>query len=226
MKALSSFLVLVFWVSSWFPTPLNSWAIIAAAACFLGGLLACLAPKQSAGGRIAKLLSTLSALVVIAGGLLAFATSALATPVDGAITLFFVLGISGYLYMIAGILAPTPLSESARHIAPLLLLASWSWGSSLGMYFHRGAVGDTSAACILVANSVNYDTELTSIWDMRLPDVAANRTGPTGTTILDYHAILVVPSEDESQVYNWSKRRMRFDRLDRQRNPYLPTTCP
>lgn len=94
------------------------------------------------------------------------------------------------------------------------------------MYFHRGALGETSEACILVPKPVRYDTELTSIWKMRLPEVATSRTGPTGTTILDYHAILVEPSDDETRIYNWSKRWMRFDVLDKKRNRYLPTKCP
>lgn len=229
MKAVYSFLVLVFWISSWFPASLNNWAVVATAVCFLGFLWSLLGPKQLIEHSwFAKALMALSVLVVIVGALLAFATSALGTPVDGAISFFFVLGLAGYLYMIAGILAPNPTSKRFLDIGllVLLLVASWSWVSALGMYLHRGALGDTSEACILVPKPVRYDTELTFIWEMRLPEVATSRTGPTGTTILDYHAILVAPSDEETQVYNWSKKWMRFEVLDKKRNPYLPTTCP
>lgn len=94
------------------------------------------------------------------------------------------------------------------------------------MYFHIGAANDTGTSCILVPKALRYDNELSSVWDMRLTDVASNSTGPTGTVILDYHAILVVPSDGQAEIYNWSKKWMRFQRLEIKRNPYLPTDCP
>lgn len=229
LKAVSSFLLLVFWISSWFPASLDRWAVFAAAICVLGLLLALLAQRSLNEYRWpAKALSVLAVFVVIGGAFLAFAALALGTPVDGAIALFFVVGLAGYLHMIANILAPGHTLVWFLGIGPLVLflLASWSWASALGMYVHLGASGNTDEACILVPRPVSYETELSSIWEMRLPEVATSRTGPTGTVILDYHAILVAPSEDETQVYNWSKRRMRFDALDKKLNPYLPTICP
>lgn len=176
----------------------------------------------------AKALSVLAVVVLIGGALLAFATSAIGTPVDTAITLFFVVGLAGYLHMVANILAPRQTSEWFLGIGfwVLFLLASWSWISASGMYIHRGAPGNTDGACILVPKPVRYDTELSSIWAMRLPEVAASRTGPTGTLILDYHAILVAPTDELTKVYNWSKKRMRFEVLDTKLNPNLPTVCP
>ena len=94
------------------------------------------------------------------------------------------------------------------------------------MYFHYGAASDTATAFILVPNPIRYDTKLSSIWEMRLPEIATSRTGPTGTLILDYHAILVMSSSGRTELYNWSKKRMRFEILDTERNPYLPTECP
>lgn len=130
--------------------------------------------------------------------------------------------------MIANILAPRHTSEWFLGIGfwVLFLLASWSWVSAISMYVHHGVSHDTDVACILVPKSVRYDTELNSIWKMRLPEVATNGTGPTGTVILDYHAILVTPENEQIEVYNWSKKRMRFEALDTKRNPYLPTVCP
>jgi len=203
-------------------------AILAAAVCLLGLFSTLLgATRLVKPIWFARVVSALSVLVVIVGALLTFAASALGTPVDGVITFFFVLGLAGYLSTIASILSPYPASNRLRDIGPLvLLLASWSWISALGMHHHRGALGDTSEACILVPKPARYNTELTSIWEMRFPEVATSRTGPTGTTILDYHAILVAPSDQETRVYNWSKRWMRFDVLDKKRNPYLPMACP
>ena len=94
------------------------------------------------------------------------------------------------------------------------------------MYVHRGVPDDTVKSCILVPGPGNHDTELTSIWDMRLPYVVESRTGPTGSVILNYHAILVAQTNAGPEVYNWSKRRLRFEVLDTKRNPYLPTVCP
>ena len=221
--------MLVFWISSWFPASPDRRAIFAIAICFLGLLSALLAQKPLKEHRWpAKALSVLAVFVLIGGALLAFAAWAIGTPVDGAITLFFVVGLAGYLHMTANILTPSQTSEWFLSIGLLVLflLASWSWASAFGMYVHRGASGNTDEACILVPKPVHYDTELNSIWEMRLPEVAASRTGPTGTVILDYHAILVAPSDEETQVYNWSKSRMRFEVLDTKLNPHLPTTCP
>lgn len=229
MTAVSSFLVLFFWISSWFPTSFNNRTIGVTAACIVGLFLALHASKQlRKQSWPAKVLSVLSICFLIAGAMFAFTQAAVGTPVDGAIALFHVMGFAGYLYMLANIIAPNRTSKGVFEIGPLVLflLAGWSWTSALSMYFHRGALEDTQAACILVPEHLHYKTELSSIWKMRLPEVASNLTGPTGTTILNYHAILVAPSDNEAQVYNWSKLRMRFEILDKKRNPYLPTTCP
>jgi len=195
----------------------------------LGLLLALLShkpPKEH--GWPAKALSVLAILLLIGGAFLTFLTSAVGTTVDGAITLFFVLGFLGYLLMIRSILTPTlsPRGYLGAGFVLLFLLATWSWASALGMYFHRGAIDDTTAACILVSKPIRYETELNSIWEMRLPEVSTNGTGPRGTYIWDYHAILVAPSSGPIELYNWSKRRMRFESLDAERNPYLPIECP
>lgn len=159
---------------------------------------------------------------------MAFLVRAVGTPVEGAITLFFTLGVVGYFFLIRDILSPRQTSKS--HLGTgsvmLILLAAWSWASALSMYFHIGSANDIDTSCILVPKSLRYDTELSSVWGMRLAEVATSSTGPTGTTILDYHAILVVPSDGQAEIYNWSKKWMRFERLDIKRNPYLPRDCP
>ncbi|WP_425081133.1 hypothetical protein [Ruegeria arenilitoris] len=197
--------------------------------CTLGLLAVLLVQKPLKERRWpARALSVLTVLVLIGGALLAFVALALGTPVDGAITLFFVVGFAGYLQLLADIITPRRTSRwfPRRGFLILFLLATWSWVSAISMYVHRGAVSDTQEACILVPEPTRYDTELISIWEMRLPEVATSRTGPTGTVILDYHAILVTPSDERTEVYNWSKKRMRFEILDTKLNRYLPTLCP
>ncbi|MEP0963660.1 MAG: hypothetical protein ABJQ70_11390 [Roseobacter sp.] len=187
-------------------------------------------PNYGAQGhrRLTKALSVLSVLVLIGGVFCAILTGAIGTPVDGMNTLFFAVGFAGHLHMIASDFTYHKPSKPFFGIGMLVLyfLAGWSWVSALGMYVHNGATGYTDEACILASKSGRYDTELNSIWEMRLPEVATSRTGPTGTTILDYHAILIEQSDVETKIYNWSKRRIRFEVLDKKRNPYLPTTCP
>lgn len=229
VKIASPFIILAFWISSWFPTAPNEWAIFSAAICVLGLAAAILARVTQRERRWPALaLLVLAACILIGGAFFAFLAWAVGTRADGAIALFFILGLAGYLHMIAKILTSGQVSD--WYFGPgsvvLLLLGCWSWVSALGMYVHRGVSGDTDKSCILEPNPVHYDTELNFIWEMRLPEIVTSRTGPTGTTILDYHAILVAPSDEETQVYNWSKRWMRFDVLDKERNPYLPTTCP
>ncbi|MEY8118893.1 hypothetical protein AB9F26_11575 [Falsihalocynthiibacter sp. BN13B15] len=229
MKVASSFLVLIYWVSSWFPVSADRWAVFTVAGCILGLIAALLAQKSLEEHRWpAKVFSVLAFLLLIGGTFFAFMTSAVGTPAVGFIVLFFTLGGVGYLLMIRTVFAlgQTNRMSHGAGFAVLFLLATWSWASALGMYFHVGAANDTTAACILVPKPNNYDTELNSVWEMRLPEFATSRTGPTGTTILDYHAILVTSSRGQAELYNWSKKRMRFEILNLERNPYLPTECP
>ncbi|MEP4039081.1 hypothetical protein [Pseudophaeobacter sp.] len=229
MKPSLLFLVLVFWISSWLPTSLDKWALFSSFICILGLFAALFAQNQIKDRRWpAKTLLALAVLVLIGGAFLAIVAWGLGTSVDGAITLFFVVGFSSYLHMIARIITPGQVSNFhfGAGFLVLFLLASWSWVSAVGMAVHRGASGNTDEACILVPKPIRYDTELSSIWEMRLPQVATSRTGPTGTVVLDYHAILVAPGNERTEVYNWSKRQMRFEVLDTKRNPYLPTVCP
>ena len=217
------------WITSWFPSAPDRWAILVGSVCGLGVLAAVLAQKRRLERPWPKAALRGSAILVLIGGsLLAFGAWALGTSADGAIALFFALGFAGYLHLLALMLSPANTSsrfDSAGWLV-VMLMATWSWGSALAMYVHRGAAGTPDEACILVPTPLGYETELTSLWEMRLPEIVTSRTGPTGSHILDYHAILVRPFDDQPEVYNWSKRRMRFELLDRKRNPYLPTSCP
>lgn len=138
--------------------------------------------------------------------------------------LFYVLGGVGYLLMIRAVLSPNQTKRAGALV--LCLMASWSWASAISMYVHRGAETRVGDACILVPNPSEYDIELTSIWEMRLPQVKSRRTSPSGSYIWEYHAILVAQIDGLVEHYNWSKKWMRFERLDPMRNPYLPKTCP
>ncbi len=148
------------------------------------------------------------------------------TSANGAIFLFYVIGFVGYLLMLSTVLSPERLRRGYRGAALLVLLASWSWASAIAMYVHRGAEQQAKDACILVPDPSDYTLKLDSIWEMRLPEIRSRRTSPSGSYIWEYHAILVVPKDGRPEHYNWSKKWMRFERLDPVRNPYLPKTCP
>ena len=126
---------------------------------------------------------------------------------------------------------PGPKSATKKGVglgcAGLLALAAWSWGSALSMYFHRGVVSNVERACILVLEELRYETELSSVWKMRLPEVVySKRVRARSRIVLNYHAVLVAPSDGQVMIYNWSKVRMRFEALSAERNPYIPTQCP
>lgn len=150
------------------------------------------------------------------------------TSAVGAILLFHAMGIAAYLQVLSEVLGPGPTAGSfaGNGLLVLVVLAVWSWGSALAMSLHRGGSKKGGESCILAPSSTGYDAELGSVWEMRLPHVVSSSTGPTGTAVLDYHAILVSPNSEGDVVYNWSKTRMRFEALDAARNPYLPTVCP
>jgi hypothetical protein len=229
LKILPSFLILIFWISSWFPTSLDRGAIFVAVFCIIGLMAAHLSAKpQNKHARPSKTTAALAVALLIIGALLALMTWAEGTSANGAILLFYVLGVAGYLLLVSAILSHKQTSPGYRRAGglALCLLASWSWASAIGMYSHRGAEKQASHACILVPNPSEYDRKLNSIWEMRLPHIGSRRTSPSGSYVWEYHAILVAQVDRRTELYNWSKKWIRFERLDPARNPYLPTNCP
>lgn len=229
MRASSSYLLLIFWISSWFPTSADQWAIIVGIVCILGLIAAHMAQKSLGDlGWPAKATSALAFVTLFGGSIYALMRWAGRTSVDGAITFFFVLGLVGYLFLIRTILDPRQVSSRFRGtgLVVLFLVAIWSWASAIHMYSHHGADRYTDNACVLVPKPTEYDTELTSVWEMRLPQIASKRTRPNGSYIFQYHAILVAQIDGRTELYNWSKKWMRFEILDAERNPYVPTRCP
>jgi len=150
-----------------------------------------------------RALSVLGALGLISGGFLVLVSFVLGTTADSAIASFYFAGYLAYLLVINTIIQVRQTSRSCFGMGfiVLILLSTWSWTSAIAMYFHRGAGSESHAACILIPR-------------------------PTGTVILDYHAILVAPDSVDAPLYNWSKKRMRFEILDAKRNPHLPSECP
>lgn len=229
MKVLPTFLVLLFWISSWLPTSPERSAIFVAVCCILGLIIAHLTAKpQSKRARPSKATAVLATVLFTLGALLALMTWVEGTSADGAIMLFYVFGFLGYLLLLRAVLSSKQNMRGYGCAGALVLclMAGWSWASAISMYAHRGAAKHADTACILVPNPSEYDTELNSIWEMRLPQVRSRRTSPSGSYIWEYHAILVAQTDGQVEHYNWSKKWMRFDRLDPVRNPYLPKTCP
>lgn len=224
------FFVFAFWLSSWLPVPLDkdvTTVFVGFVATFL--IAAFAAAKQMALCQpIGRALSWIAGVILFLGSALAFLIRAVGTPADGALAMFFVAGIVAFLGLISTVLKHLGSAKLRLGVGGMMLLslAAWSWVSAFSMFSYRGVGTVSSAACILVpSNITDYDTELTSVWHMRLPDFWSNATGPTGSTILIYHAILVSPG-NTPDLYNWSKLRLRFEPLSRDRNRYLPERCP
>lgn len=227
LKFLWSFFILLFWIGSWFPTAPDRSAIFLAVFCILGVMGAHLAPKPRSGGiRLPKTFAAFIFALLVIGGLLALMTWAESGSANAAIMFFFVLGFIGYLVMILAVFLPNQsfLGYSGSGGMLLFLLALWSWTSAIGMYAHRGADKNIGETCILASNQNEYDTKLSSIWQMRLPEFASPKS--SGGYIWEYHAILVAKIDGQTKHYNWSKKWMRFEPLDPKRNPYLPPSCP
>jgi amino acid transporter len=203
--------------------------IFAVAGCILGLSAAHLtAQPQRKRAKPTKATAVLATALLIIGALLALMTWVEGTSASGAIMLFYVLGGVGYILLLRAVSSPKQNKRGYRCTGALVLclMASWSWTSAISMYAHRGATEHADTACILVPNPSDYNTELNSIWEMRLPQVRSQRTSPSGSYIWEYHAILVAQTDGRTEHYNWSKKWMRFERLDPVRNPYLPKTCP
>jgi hypothetical protein len=226
MKPATAVFILALWTSGWLPMRPEAWAWALGVAIAGATIAAALRRGAPAGRRGARRLLFGLALLFLAGGLcLAFFARALGTPAEGAIMLFHTAGVVACALLLSAIGAPKRARLAGASGAALLLLAAWSWGSALAMFMQRGGPTQAAPACILAPTRLSYDQPLRSVWDMRLPGVLSTATGPTGTTILSYHAVLIVPGPVPAQ-YNWSKLRLRFEPLDRARNPYLPADCP
>ena len=201
---------------------------MALAACTLGLIAAHWITKpQNKRFRPTKSIAALAIALLFFSAFFALMTWTEGTSASGAIMLFYVLGVVGYVLQISAIVSPKQASRKLPSAGSLILclLAVWSWTSALSMYAHRGAKTQADITCILAPNPSDYDKELTSLWEMRLPQVGSRRTSPGGSYIWEYHAILVVQTEGRTEHYNWSKKWMRFEPLDPTRNPYLPKTC-
>lgn len=230
LKPLFVYFALAVWISSWFPSTNDTWAILASGLA-VAGLATALLAKRVVKGRKwpSQVFFILGAATPVAGVFTAIVVWHGATHADGAIMLFHAAGWAAYLLMIGWVLtAPSAANRRlAAGCAGLLALAAWSWGSAASMYFHRGSAEDADRACILVSGDLRYDTALTSIWKMRLPEVVYNkRARPRSRMVLNYHAVLVAQNGGQTTIYNWSKIRMRFELLDPERNPYIPSRCP
>jgi hypothetical protein len=179
LKLVSSLFVLVFWISSWFPTSADKGAVTVAAGCVLGLIVTYLVQRQLGERAWAtKVIAALAIAVLIGGALFALITGLKRTSVDGGITFFFVLGFVGYLLMVKAILAPKePLGEyRGEGLKVLFVVAIWSWASAISMFSHRGVDTYDDDTCIVVSKPNEYDTTLKSIWDMRLPQIASRKT--------------------------------------------------
>jgi hypothetical protein len=96
LKALPSFLVLIFWISSWFPTAPDRDAIFVAAGCILGLIAAHLTAKpQSNRTRSSKTTAAFAVALLIIGVPLALMTWVEGTSASGAVMLFYVFGSRG-----------------------------------------------------------------------------------------------------------------------------------
>ena len=225
-------IVLAFWLSSWIPVTFDTAAIGAVeifgvvATFFVAAAVAKKPTTQR--HRIKRVLPWIAVPLLAVGIVFITILVSLGTSADGAIIIFHAVGLAAFARMLSDTVKPVESAKLRLGVGGMAMLApaTWSWVSAISMRMHRGVEAVTSASCILVPRlSSDYDTELTSIWQMRLPAFASNLTGPTGTVILYHHAILVIPDE-LPDLYNWSKVWMRLEPLNRERNPYLPDKCP
>jgi len=178
----------------------------------------------SAGGR-----GIVFALVTLA----AFSVAALALMVFGTVAFVVVAYLSATIWGALATADRLPARGPDDNIwfwggvVVLVMLGSLSWLSALRMATHSGVRAGPADACIVTIVSSEEFRRPSTIWEMRLPDFVSTHTGPTGSVVFDYHAVLFVPG-DPPTAYNWSKWRMRFEGpLDMGRNKYMvPRSCP
>ncbi len=224
------FFVVAFWLSSWIPVPLDMNTLVVligfVATIFVAAFATATRPALC--HRMGRAFAWIALVFFVLGAVLATLVGALGTSAAWALAMIVVVGIAGFVGLISTVLRHSDTAKLRLGVGgtTLLALAVWSWASAFSMYSYRGIATATSNACILVPTKLfDYDTELSSVWQMRLTDFASDSTGPTGSTILNYHAILVSP-DTTPNLYNWSKVWLRFEPLNSEKNAILPDKCP
>lgn len=223
-------LVTAFWLSAWMPLPPDPAFVVAAFFALAAIIFTLRAISEHSTSRkvLAWVFATLGAFALLFGLPYALLAAAAGTYADGYLAAYQAIGWTALAIPLAGRFGFARLNSKRLILTgslTMIALATLSWGSAARMKLHAGAVGDTSSACILMPISMDVYAPVTALRDMRLPAFASTWTGPTGTVTLSYHALLLVPGPG-APAYNWSKTAMRFEVLDRKRNPYIPDGCP
>lgn len=222
--------VVLFWLSSWVPVPPDTIGTMATLGCVATYFIAvyAAATRPSLCQRPGRVGHWVAVTGLVVGAVAALLAGGIGTSGDVALTLFFAAGGAAFVALMSTVLRHAGSATWRLGWGGMLLvgLAAWSWVSAFSMDSQRGVEAVSPAACILLPSGhLTYDTQITSVWQMRLADFASTATGPTGTTILNYHAILVSPGNNPD-LYNWSKLWLRFEPLSRVLNQPFPQTCP
>ncbi len=141
---------------------------------------------------------------------------------QGWLSVFYALGFIGLGAGCAGVMLKGPRLAYWGMIA-MTFCAVLSWGSSAALWARIGTQPGGTAGCILIWTDDTY-MQPTSVWETRLPDFLYSETGPGGWPVWNYHALFVAPGADQA-LYNWSKKRLRFEARNPHINPYAPNDC-
>ncbi|QAY78437.1 hypothetical protein [Sphingosinicella sp. BN140058] len=105
-----------------------------------------------------------------------------------------------------------PDSRRIRSLIPttaaILSLAGAAWISIAAFHIAGGA-----RHCL--ARSDDGPAPIDGLWDLRIFAFYTTGSGYKNTSRWYFHGLLVVGAPGGREVYNWSPRRLRFDRLQR-----------
>jgi len=113
--------------------------------------------------------------------------------------------------------------------AAIAVLTAWSWATPAIMLFQAKVLRDAERTCILRpvgrATLEGY-AEVASLFDLRGSELGAVFTGPTGSVVLSFHALMIDTADEDHPVWNWSLWQMRFVPLTTFRQYHIEPTCP
>lgn len=124
--------------------------------------------------------------------------------------------------MITFAVSVSVLIMSDEKVGPIGMLALL--GPTMGAIWSVASVGMIVADANRLAGGnrfclANHDTKelVDSFWDLRGFTWVTTRSGYKSTSELYFHGVLIIGTEDGSEIYNWSPSQMRFDRVE---NPH------
>ena len=157
-----------------------------------------------------------SIAVHLSGFLLTLIFSAFATPKSGLVVMYhggaLSLGVAASLLFLGGKrLGPFAARAALSGIVVATVTALWSILSAVIVLGHANRLAGGAPLCI--AHHGPW-VKIRSIWDLWGFSLYTTDSGYKSNSGWYFHGVMIVENDDGRQYFNWSPRRMQYDRIE------------